>query len=447
LEDLRRIVEKHFIVFEAYMELDGSATFVLPSAQDTKIPFQKLIEDLSTYNLLALLRKAARVPQRYQIFTNYGPLEKGEAELVLRIFPNREPQKTRSVAINVVLLIATILTISWVGLLQAQSYDYSMLYYQYFILYTWKLYGNPLILISSFIGGVWNSYADPIFLIIAFTVSLLAIVGLHEMGHYVTARRRGQKATLPYFIPYPPLPGFIPLGTFGAVIFQRTPTINRDRLFELGLMGPLTGLIVTLVVSVFSIYLSPILYPPIVYILANSELQIIGQLPFPQGLELYLALVSNGLPSVLTALYPGIVTEFGGVTLQFPILYGLLMSLLRPTSTLPLTIPSTNYPLDWAAWIGMLITSLNIFPIGMLDGGHMARSFLSQRQSFIAGLIAAAAMILISTAYFFMAILALLMMGRGHPGALDDVSPIARWKTAVWIVMIIVAIVTIPMIA
>jgi membrane-associated protease RseP (regulator of RpoE activity) len=414
LEDLRRIVEKHFIVFEAYMELDGSPTFILPSAQDTKIPFQKLIEELSKYNLLALLRKAERVPQRYQIFTDYGPLEKGEAELILRIFPNPEPKKTRSVLINVALLIATIITISYVGYLQAQNYN------------------NSGIFINFLVGPQWAWYTDPTLLTIAFTASLLAIIGLHEMGHYVTSRIRGQKASLPYFIPAPPIPGVIPIGTFGAVIFQRTPTINRDRLFELGLMGPLTGFIITIIILIISIEVSPIIYPNVIFEIYKANLLFNQQIISTIGFNNFLFLLNLGMPSLW----------FGSSPYPYPLLYNILSPLIRsipPLSSIP------EHPLSWAVWIGMLLTAINTFPIGMLDGGHMARSFLSQRQSAIASIIAAMAMILISYAYFFMAILFLFLTRRGHPGALDDVSPIARWKIAVWAGMIIIAILTIPL--
>lgn len=425
MEDLRRIVERHFIVFEAYTELDGSPTFILPSAQDTKIPFQKLIEDLREYDLLALLRRAERVPQRYQIYTDYVPLEKEETELVLKIFPNPEPKKTRPPITNVLLLIATIFTIAYTGLGRTQVYNYYGIAYGSFAGYIYALYGDPSVLLSAFVGHVWNWYGDPSLLIVAFTASLLAIIGLHEMGHYVTSRIRGQKASLPFFIP-----GFPPIGTFGAVIFQRTPTINRDRLFELGLMGPLTGFIITLIVLVLSIYLSPLVYPPVLYYQVGVELQILST----YGPNIYYILLNLGYPSVFQL--------FSQNPYPFPLLYELLMSLLRPIP--PLTLIYIH-PLSWVAWIGMLVTALNIFPIGMLDGGHIARSFLSQRQHAIASIIAAGAMILISDAYILMAILVLLMSPRGgHPGALDDVSPIAKWKIAVFAGMIIIAALTIP---
>ncbi|MFB0560189.1 MAG: site-2 protease family protein [Candidatus Lokiarchaeia archaeon] len=430
---MRRIVEGHFIVFESYLELDGTPTFILPSAQDTKIPFQRLIEDLSKYDLIALLRSSEKIPQRYQIFTDYIPLEKEEPELVLRILPSPEPKKTRPAITNVLLLIATIFTISFTGLLQVQYYNEFGILINVFAGYTYALYGDPLILISTFLGKILNWYSDPGLLIVAFTASLLAIIGLHEMGHYVTARIRGQKASLPFFIP-----GIPPIGTFGAAIIQRTPTINRDRLFELGFMGPITGFIITLIILVLSIYLSPIIYPPIVYYLAKSELQIM----FTYGPDLFYLLINYGYPSVWLGGSAFLSSPLSN-PISNPILYKNLSSLLRPTPPFSFMI---THPLSWAAWIGMLVTALNLFPIGMLDGGHMLRSFFSQKRHLIASWIAAGAMILISDAYLLMALFALFASPRGgHPGPLDDVSPIEKWKIAVFACMIIIAILTIPL--
>ena len=408
-EELRRTVERHFIVFEAYIELDGSPTFILPSAQETKIPFQNLVEELSKYDLLALLRKTEKAPQRYQVYTDYAPLEKEEPELVLKIFPNPEPKKPKPPALNVLLLIATVFTIAYTGYFQVQDYN------------------NFGIMINVLVGPQWGWYADPGLLIAAFTVSLLAIVGLHEMGHYVTARMRGQSASLPFFIP-----GIPPIGTFGAVIFQRTPTINRDRLFELGLMGPLTGFVITVVILIISLYLTPIIYPNVMVEIYRINFEFNQQTISTYGYDVFELLLSLRMPLIWV----------GPTPYTNPLLYDLISPIIKK-SPLPHFVPT--HPLSWAAWIGMLVTALNIFPIGMLDGGHMLRSFLSQRQHLIASLIAAGAMILISDVYIFMALLALLLGPRGgHPGPLDDVSPVSKRKIAIFAVMIIIAILTIP---
>ncbi|MEM3587600.1 MAG: site-2 protease family protein [Candidatus Jordarchaeaceae archaeon] len=409
LEELRRIVERYFIVFEAYNDLDGIPTFILPSSQETKIPFQKLIESLEEYNLLAILRKAENVPQRYPIFTDHSLLEGGETELILKIFPSPESKKTHSPIMNIILLIATICTVALTGYQQAQSYNH---------------FG---IMVNVFAGPEFAWYTDPTLLTILFTVSLFAIIGLHEMGHYFSARIRGQKASLPFFIP-----GVPPIGTFGALIVQRTPAINRDRLFELGLAGPITGFIITLIILIISIQITPIIYPNVLFQLYSANLQFNQWIISTYGREFFQLLLSLGWPSIWIGFSP----------YANPLLYEFISPIIKPAfpfSAKPI------HPLSWAAWIGMLVTALNLFPIGMLDGGHMARSFLNQRQHLIASIIAAAVMVLISYAYLLMAIFVLFLMPRGgHPGALDDVSPIAKWKIAVFACMIVIAILTLP---
>lgn len=391
------------------MDLDGSPTFILPSAQETKIPFQNLIEDLKEYNLLALLRKAENVPQRYPIYSDYEPLEGKETELILKIFPSPETKKSGPPIMNILLLIATIFTISFTGYQQAQMYN---------------SFG---ILVNIFAGPLWAWYSDPSLLTFLFTASLLAIVGLHEMGHYFSARIRGQKASLPYFIP-----GIPPIGTLGAVIVQRTPTINRDRLFELGLMGPITGFIITLLILIISIHITPIVYPNVIIEIYKANLQFNQWIISTYGENVFQLLISLGWPSIWIRSSP----------YTNPLLYEILSPLIK---TVPPFSSAPIHPLSWAAWIGMLVTALNLFPIGMLDGGHMARSFLSQKQHVIASIIAAAVMVLISYAYILMAVFILLMTPRGgHPGALDDVSPVAKWKIAVFAVMMIILLLTIP---
>ncbi|MGQ9721424.1 MAG: site-2 protease family protein [Candidatus Jordarchaeum sp.] len=392
------------------MDLDGSPTFILPSAQDTKIPFQELVEDLNKYNLIPLLRRAEKVPQRYQIYPDYTTQEKEESELVMKIFSSPEPKKTRSPIINILLLIVTIITISYTGYLQVQGYNY---------------FGT---MINAVVGPQWAWYGDPGLLIIAFTASLLAIIGLHEMGHYLTARIRRQKASLPFFIP-----GYPPLGTLGAVIVQRTPTVNRDRLFELGLMGPLTGFVITIIVLIISMYLTPIIYPNVLFEIYKTNLQFNQQIISTYGYDFFGILVNLGLPYLWVG--PSPFTD--------PLLYGFLEPLIRtrpPFTFMPV------HPLSWAAWLGMLVTAINLFPIGFLDGGHMARSFLNRKYHLIASIIAAGAMLLVSTGYLLFVILIffLSMRGGGHPGALDDVSSISKWKIAVFAIMMIVAVLTIP---
>lgn len=150
-----------------------------------------------------------------------------------------------------------------------------------------------------------------------FSASLLAILFSHEMGHYLACRYYGVNATLPYFIPAPPL--FL-AGTFGAFIKIRSAIPSRRALFDIGLAGPLAGFLVALPLSVVGVLT---MQPP--------------------------------SPHLGT-----------GIIFNDPLLFQLLARMLR----IQLDPNSPINPYYMAAWIGLLVTSLNLMPVGQLDGGH-----------------------------------------------------------------------------
>ncbi len=151
-----------------------------------------------------------------------------------------------------------------------------------------------------------------------FSASLLAILFSHEMGHYLACRYYKVNATLPYFIPAPPI--FL-AGTFGAFIKIRSPIPSRRALFDIGLAGPLAGFVVALPLSV-------------VGVLAMGPPQ-----PPPAA---------------------------GAIFFNDPLLFRLIAKLLG----VPLDPNALPTPYYMAAWIGLLVTSLNLMPVGQLDGGH-----------------------------------------------------------------------------
>lgn len=152
---------------------------------------------------------------------------------------------------------------------------------------------------------------------VAFSASLLAILFSHEMGHYLACRYYKVNATLPYFIPAPPL--FL-AGTFGAFIKIRSPIPSRRALFDIGLAGPLAGFVVALPLSVVGVLtVGPSVPPPDNAIFFND-----------------------------------------------PLLFRLIAKLLG----VPLDQNALTTPYYMAAWIGLLVTSLNLMPVGQLDGGH-----------------------------------------------------------------------------
>src|SRR5262245_41125441 len=205
----------------------------------------------------------------------------------------------------------------------------------------------------------------------AFASSLLSILFAHEMGHYLVCRYYGVDATLPYFIPAPPL--FI-AGTFGAFIKIRSPIPSRRALFDIGLGGPLAGFIVAIPVS------------------------IIG----------------------LLATQPGLGFPAHGIVFNDPLVFRLTANILR----LPLYPYSPINPYYMAAWICLLVTSLNLMPVGQLDGGHGTFAVFGPTVHRIVGRIAFATVVVLallgfwwhgSPSGFLYAVLLGVMLRVRHP--------------------------------
>lgn len=164
-----------------------------------------------------------------------------------------------------------------------------------------------------------------------FSATLMTILVCHEMGHYIVARRHGIDASLPYFIPLPP---WLTLGTMGAIIRMNEPIEDRNKLIDVGAAGPLAGLVVAV--------------PLLIYGLAQSPV---------------------GLPS-----------SSGGIIEGNSIAY-LALKYLVHGQILPAP-DGTDVQLNsiaFAAWVGLLITMINLIPIGQLDGGHIAKAYYGDR--------------------------------------------------------------------
>jgi membrane-associated protease RseP (regulator of RpoE activity) len=166
-----------------------------------------------------------------------------------------------------------------------------------------------------------------------FAATLMSILLAHEMGHFVVARRHGVSVSWPYFIPLP-----IGLGTLGAIIRMREPVKSRDALVEIGAAGPLAGLAVAV--------------PCLVWGLSVSEVGSVVPGGMLEGNSLaYLALKY----AVKGEILPG-----GGRDIFLG-------------------------PVAFAAWVGLLITMINLIPIGQLDGGHIAYGYFGERHDRVAG--------------------------------------------------------------
>lgn len=228
-----------------------------------------------------------------------------------------------------------------------------------------------------------------------YSFGVIAILLSHEMGHYLMCRRYHIPATLPFFIP---LPLYSPFGTMGAMIQMRGYIPHRKALFDVGAAGPIAGLLVSIPVLYFGILLSDIV--PAEHI--NPELSI---------------------------------------SLGEPLLFK-LMSLLV-LGNIPDTFDVQLHGLAYAGWVGLFVTSLNLLPIGQLDGGHIFYSLFGQRGfKFMPIFIVALGGLTII--YFGWALLFLLLLwfGRKHPPPMDDYTPLDNKRRILAYLMFVVFLLT-----
>src|SRR5574341_821719 len=251
---------------------------------------------------------------------------------------------------------------------------------------------------SSTNSIVW--LGDPFEMAILYTGSLIGILGIHELGHIIAARWHKLKTSWPYFIPGIPVIGAVP--TFGALIMSRSFTINRDILFDIGISGPIAGLIVAIIVSTYGAYLSPTIPDSQANeLFAQSEL-----------VEIYPSMIMSG-----TLLIAGKAVE-GTEVIMSPVLY--------------------------AAWLGFLITFLNLLPAWQLDGGHIARATLGKKWHKITTYVGIGTLAVLG--YWIMALFVLSFSMRSPDvRPLDDISPLSSKRKKLFILVMVLAVVCAPL--
>lgn len=239
---------------------------------------------------------------------------------------------------------------------------------------------------SYFVKPGSSEYLSLFYGFIFFSLPLMLILGIHETGHYIVARRHKVRASLPFFIPFPYV-----IGTFGAFISLRDPVPNKRAMVEIGIAGPLFGFLTALPLLFVASYLSHVFVP-----------------------------VPNA-PATLP--------------INFPIIYTLLH----------LTSPANQpvFPMVLAVWVGMFATAMNLLPVGQLDGGHVIRGLFGKKAS-IVDYIFVAFLFVIGYYYSGWWLLAIfvVIMGLTHPPALDDYSPIKRRQVALGVIGLVMFILT-----
>lgn len=255
-----------------------------------------------------------------------------------------------------------------------------------------------------------------------FSGALVLILGCHEMGHYLYARRHGVDASLPYFIPLPPPLG---VGTLGAVIRIRSRIPNRNALVDIGAAGPLAGLAVALPLLIIGFAHSEVVDLPRASSAFPGELSLWN---LGQELLLYLKERLNGPTSdAASLLYGRSVTIFGDNLFMMGI-QRLVMGPLPPGKDI------NAHPLVIAGWFGLLVTMLNLIPIGQLDGGHVAYAFFGDRAQAIGKVMAWGLFGLClfwSAGWLVWLLLSTRLIGFKHPEVLEPIEPPTRGRRIV----------------
>jgi membrane-associated protease RseP (regulator of RpoE activity) len=281
------------------------------------------------------------------------------------------------------LFIATILTTMFMGALYEGAFFPE---------------GTEITSLSQFFQGIAQNWTD-IFMGLPFCLSIMTILGVHELGHYFAARYHNVPVTLPYFIPMP----FSIIGTMGAFIRLKAPVNNKRHLLDVGAAGPLAGFIVAVPIFLYGLY--------------TSELGAIPAGPF----------------------------QFEGNSLMYILAKFIVFQRYLPADGIDVYLNQ----IAWAAWIGMLITGLNLIPVGQLDGGHVAYALFGEkaRRFFWPVIIGLLLLVVLGNTFMWVIwILLLLALGRMYAEPLDGVTELdTKRKVIAILTLLLFVLVFVPL--
>lgn len=223
--------------------------------------------------------------------------------------------------------------------------------------------------------------------------TILAILGCHELGHYVACRYYDVDASLPFFLPFP----ISITGTLGAFIRIREPIPQKRMLFDIGIAGPLAGFAVAVPALFIGVWMSHVVAVP---------------------------------------------PDFSGFELGEPLLFKMAERLIWGSIHDPYSL--NLHPVAFAAWFGLLATALNLFPIGQLDGGHISYAVLGPRSTYVTVASIATAILLaarFSSSWIVwtgLMLLMLLMFGPRHPRVFDEDVPLSRTRKVLALIALLI---------
>ncbi len=333
---IRSAVRKYFAVTNEVKIQEGVYEFHTLVDPNLEADFKKLVSELKTIGYIPVIGKGKEAGSDY----------------IISVIKRRKARPF-GIWINVVLLVATLVSTIYVGSLLAAPYF-----------------------------GLGNTLQLYLYGFVYFSLPLLVILGSHELGHYFVAKKNGVAASLPFFIPLP-VP---PLGTMGAFISLRDPLPDRKTLIKIGAAGPLVGFVMSIVVGIIGASLGDIQKPVII---TNSQITTLIYLP------------------VIYYIFPAI------------------------------HITNSIHPVAFAAWVGFLVTAINLFPIGQLDGGHVARGLLGKNAKYLS--YSFIVILVVLGIYYFSWILfaiIIIILGLNHPPPLNDISKPGRKEIMVGVIAI-----------
>ncbi len=339
---IKSSVELYFTVYDVRVNFDSVEVLISTNPATLESNFEDLRKDMYKKGYIPIL--------------DYG---KGEYSITV---VRKPPPVKRRVWINIVLFIATCGTTIYAGAMLWASYTGAT-----------ELFTPENLL--------WGA--------VSFAFPLLLILGVHELSHYFMSKKHGVDASLPYFIPIPSI-----IGTFGAFISMREPMPNKKALIDIGVAGPIGGLLVSIPVAVIGLYLNQ------------------GATPHP------------------------LLPPAGMMGINAPLIFDALLWLI------PLPANISMHPTAFAAWVGIFVTAINLLPAGQLDGGHIARGLFGKNAKFLS--IATAMVLFVLGVFFYFGWLLfaflIVVLGLSHPAPLNDVTKLDTKRISVGFVAMVVLV-------
>jgi Zn-dependent protease len=318
-----------------------------------------------------------------------------DSQVVLLVRGTIHPNPSK-VWVNILLFVLTVFSVLFVGVL----YNYQ----------------GPVP--SDLPGIIWTMLTH-LWVGWPYAVSLMAILLAHEFGHYFVGKARGAAVTLPYFIPFP----FSQIGTMGAFIQLKSIPKNKRALFDLAAAGPLAGLMVAI--------------PVLLIGLSQSTLGTVTAAPgsMAEGNSLLYLLAKF---VVFGKLLPA-PANLSGVPLLYHWISYFFLGQPSPVGSTDVFIGQVA----WAAWVGLLVTFLNLIPAGQLDGGHIIYAIFGKKVNRILPVILVATVLLgfLWSGWWLWAVL-IFLLGRSHAEPLDQITQLDSSRKALAVLMLIIFLVT-----